>query len=464
VRRAPVLWLVLFAAYAAGAGLPAAPGTDLAAPEAHALLVAESIVSDGDLDLRDEYGARAWRDFHPRDLVPRGGPTSAGLLDPVGILFPLLIAPAHAAGGPIAVQLVLAAVAAIGFVLAAALARRLVPEPWATAAALVTGLSPPAVVAATTVAPDALAGTALAGASLLALRLRERPLLRWALPCSLLLAVLPWLGAKFLAPTAVVAAAAARWLLRRRRGLAGLLAIEVVVFSAVLYVTVNQRLYGGPIPEWVRAGPGPTGADSLSEHLARAPRLLGLWVDRDVGLVRWAPFVLLVFAALWLLARSRRERLAVALSDQVDVEVTAGFLAAVAGATVLVATFLAPTIAGPWFAGHELVCVLFAGAALAGWALRRFASAGRALATVTLLASVWLLVVARLDGDAALAPPRGPLPWLGAEDVLPRAGVLEAPATGQAQTVRSRRSRARRSSSSCSRSVSGSVPSTSGGS
>jgi hypothetical protein len=318
------------------------------------------------------------------------------------------------------VQLALAAVAAIAFVLAAALARRLVPEPWATGAALVAGLSPPALVAATTIAPDALAGTALAGASLLALRLRERPLLRWALPCALLLALLPWLGAKFLAPTAIVATAAARWLLRRRRGLAGLVAVEVVIFSAVLYVTVNDRLYGGPIPEWVRAGSGPTGADTLGEHLARAPRLLGLWIDRDVGLVRWAPFVLLAFAALWLLARSRRERLAVALSDQVDVEVAAGFLATVCATTVLVAAFLAPTIAGPWFAGHELACVLFAAAALSGWALRRFPRTGRALAAVTLLASVWLLVVARVDGDVALAPPRGPLPWLGAEDVLPR--------------------------------------------
>jgi hypothetical protein len=420
VRRAAALWLVLFAAYAGGAGLPATPGRDLAAAEAHALLAAESIASDGDLDLRDEYGARAWRDFHEGELAPRGARTAAGLLDPVGIVFPLLITPAYVAGGSIAVQLLLAAVAAIAFVLAAALARRLVPEPWATGAALVAGLSPPALVAATTIAPDALAGTALAGASLLALRLRERPLLRWALPCALLLALLPWLGAKFLAPTAVVAAAAARWLLRRRRGLAGLVAVEVVIFSAVLYVTVNDRLYGGPIPEWVRAGPGPTGADTVGEHLARAPRLLGLLVDRDVGLVRWAPFVLLAFAALWLLARSRRERLALALSDQVDVEVTAGFLAAVCAATVLVAAFLAPTIAGPWFAGHELACVLFAAAALSGWALRRFPRTGRALAAVTLLASVWLLVVGRIDGEAALAPPRGPLPWLGAEDVLPR--------------------------------------------
>jgi hypothetical protein len=31
-----------------------------------------------------------------------------------------------------------------------------------------------------------------------------------------------------------------------------------------------------------------------------------------------------------------------------------------------------------------------------------------------------VLVVARVDAGAGLAPPVGPLPWLGLEDVLPR--------------------------------------------
>src|SRR4051794_41947500 len=64
VRRAALLWLVFFAAYAATAGLPASGGRDLSEPEAQTLLVAESIVSDGDLDLRDEYGGREWRTFY----------------------------------------------------------------------------------------------------------------------------------------------------------------------------------------------------------------------------------------------------------------------------------------------------------------------------------------------------------------------------------------------------------------
>jgi hypothetical protein len=420
VRRAAVLWLVIFAAFAATAGLRASGGRDLAEPEAQTLLVAESIVSDRDLDLRDEYGARSWRGFYSGDLAPRAGPRNGRLLDPIGIAFPLLIAPAYAAGGRIGVELFLAALAAVAFVLAAALARRVVPEPWATGAALVAALSPPALVASTTIAPDAVAGTVLAGAALLALRVRERPTLPWAFWCAVLVAALPWLGAKFAAPAAIVALAAARWLRRRQRGLAGLVALEVVIFSVVLYITVDDRLYGGPFPAALLSDPGATGASGIGEHLARAPRLLGLWIDRDVGLLRWAPFAALSFVAVWLLVRSRRERLALALSEQIDVEVTAAFYVAICGATVAFATFLAPTIAGPWFAGHELVCVLAPGAALAAWGLRRLPRAGPVLAAVTVAASVWLLVAARVDSGAGVAPAHGPLPWAGAERALPR--------------------------------------------
>jgi hypothetical protein len=420
VRRALGLWLLVFAVFAAGAGLPATPGRDLSEPEAQALLVTESIVSDGDLDLSDEYRTRAWRGFYEGTLEPRADRhANGGILDPAGIAFPMLMAPAYAAGGVIAVELFLAALAAIGFVAAAALARRLVPDPWATGAAVTAAVSAPAVAAATTLSPDAVAGSALAGAAVLALRVRERPGLRWAIGCAALVAILPWLGAKFVPPTAVVAILAARWLRRRQRGLAGLVALEIVIFSVVLYITVNDRLYGGPFPAAALMEPGPTGAHGVLEHLARAPRLLGLWIDQDVGILRWAPFAALSFVSLWLLVRSRRERLAFALYDQVDVEVTAGFLAALCAATVAFAAFLAPTIAGPWFPGHELACVLPTGGALAAWGLRRAPRAGRALAAVTVIATVWVLVVARVDADAGSAPPQGPLPWLGVERVLP---------------------------------------------
>ena len=71
----------------------------------------------------------------------------------------------------------------------------------------------------------------------------------------------------------------------------------------------------------------------------------------------------------------------------------------------------APTIAGPWFAGHELIAVLPLIAALSAWGLRHFPRAGAALCALTLALTVWTLVAVRVDSDAGVAPPRGALPW-----------------------------------------------------
>ena len=418
VRRAFLLWLALFAVSATTAGLPATPGSDLSEPEAHILLVTESIVSDADLDLRDEYGARSWRGFYDGELVPLAGPRDGRLLEPAGIAFPLLIAPAYALGGALAVQLFLAALAALGFVLAAALARRLVPDPWATGAAIVGALGAPALIAATMLSPEAPAATMVAGAAVLALRVRDSQRTAAAFGGATLVALLPWMGVRFGVPAAVIAFALARWM--RRQGPSRFAALEVMLLSAVVYVTVNERLFGGPTPDAVLAAPGGSGADGVIDHLARAPRLLGLWIDRDAGLLRWAPFFALAFVALGLAWRSHRERLSLALPGQRDVELSATFLGAVCAAAVLAAAFGAPVLGAPWFAGRELVAVLPCAAALSAWGLRRRPRTGAALALLTVVASLWLALALRVDDDAGLAPARGPLPWLGAEDALPR--------------------------------------------
>ena len=193
---------------------------------------------------------------------------------------------------------------------------------------------------------------------------------------------------------------------------AGLVGVEVALFSAVLFVSINDRLYGGLTPYAVLPeGESATGADGLTAHLERWPRLVWLWIGAPEGLLLWAPVCALAVVAVWLLVRSRRERLARVLGEQADVEVTAGFLIAVCAAAVLVAAFLSPTIAGPWFGGRQLVVVLPLIGALASWGLRRFPRAGAVLVALTLLATVWVLVAIRLDGDAGVAPPRGALPW-----------------------------------------------------
>ena len=70
--RALALWAVLFAAYAATLGVNAVGPRDYGGDEPRYLLVAESIASDGDIDLTDEFASRAYADFHAGAL-PRQG-------------------------------------------------------------------------------------------------------------------------------------------------------------------------------------------------------------------------------------------------------------------------------------------------------------------------------------------------------------------------------------------------------
>ncbi|HEV3001976.1 MAG TPA: hypothetical protein VGW75_14635 [Solirubrobacteraceae bacterium] len=381
------------------------------------LLVVESIVSDGDVDLRDEYRAQEYEAWVDGEIEPVAGLTGGRLHEPPGVGLALLLAAPYAVAGPVAAELLVAALLALGFVAAAGLARRLVPDPWATGGVLVAGLSAPALAWSTAIASEPVAAAAVAGAALYTLRVRDEPTFRRATTAALLIALLPWLSVKYVPVAAVCALALARWLRRRRRGLTAFAALEVVLVPAVLLISVNERLYGGLTP--YAAVPGDaTGASSAADYAGRAERLVTLFADPDWGILAWAPFAALALFALELLARSLRERLSVALPGVVDVEVTAGFLVALCAAQLAVAAFLSPVFEDPGgFPGRELLPAIPAASALAAWGLRHAPRIGAALGALTLAASAWLLVGARA-GDGELAPPSGPLPWAGAEPAV----------------------------------------------
>jgi hypothetical protein len=409
----------LFAVYAATLGIDAFDHSRFAGDEPHYLLAARSIVRDGDLDLANQYRQRQEAAFVPYRVAPRGHPTDGRVDEPYGPGLPLLIAPAYAVAGATGAQLELAALAALAFVLAIAIARRLVPEPWATAGPLLCGLSPPALAYATAIAPELAAGAALAGAVLLALRARERPRLAPALGCGALLAVLPWLGTWFLLPAVPVAVALAWWMGRQHRGWYALVGLDVVLASLVAFATTNERLYGGLVPE--AAGAPLTGLSSAGDYVDRASRLVALWIDRDAGLLRWAPLFALAFVAAWMLWRSRRDHVARAVPDQRDVEAVALLLVLVCTAQVLAAV-LAPALEGAWFAGRTLVPALPCAAALVAWALRyvpRWLSV--VLGAITLVASAWLYVALRV-GDVGWAAPASRAPWGPLVVVFPEYG------------------------------------------
>jgi hypothetical protein len=414
MRRTLALWLLLFAGYAATLGLSAFGASDYGGDEPHYLLAAESIVDDGDVDVRDEYARRAYADFYPYELRRHGRAIEGRLNEPHGVGFPLLIAPAYAIGGANGVELFLAAIAALALALAYRLALRVVPDPWALGAALAVGLSPPFVAYGSAVYPELAAGAALAGAALLALRTRERIARLEAFLCFALLGALPWLGTKFVPAGLVIGVVAARSLWRAGRRTLAVGAVELSLFSVALYVAFNEALYGGPTPYAADVtGESATDADSPGGYLERAYRLVALFLDREYGLLRWAPVFVLAFAGLWWLWRSHRERVAQAVPE-VRASLRAGAVCAAAlGAQLLVAAFAAPTMFGFWFPPRHLLAALPLGVPLVAIGLRHLPRLGSALAVLTVAGSAWLYADVRWAGGSLVTArpdaPFGPL-------------------------------------------------------
>jgi hypothetical protein len=273
---------------------------------------------------------------------------------PLGLGFPLLVAPFDGRA------IVLAAVTALGFVLAALLARRIVPEPYASAGAGLAGLSAPAVAQATMVLPAATAGTLLAGATLCAVATPRRAAVFGA---AALLALLPWLDPLLIVPAVPIGAALYLWCRRHRRATMGLIAVELVGASVVLYVTLNEQLYGGPTP-WSAA------AASATEYFEGLPRDATPWLEL-------LPILALVIYAAWLLRRSRAEGLARLVPERATAEAAATLALAVVAAGLLVAAA----------DSRLLVVALPVAGALVAWALRHAPRAGAVLGAASLAIS-----------------------------------------------------------------------------
>jgi hypothetical protein len=321
-------------------------------------------------------------------------------------------------------------------VLAAALARRVVPEPWATWAALLAGLSPPALASATAVTPALTAGALLAAAALCALAVRERPLMRTAFGGAAALSLLPWLDPWLLVPAAPVAVLLARWTARRGRAVVALGTVEVQLASLVFYVSLNDRLYGGFTPLAVADEPV-TGAASASDYADRVPRLVSLWVERDAGLLRWAPIAALAFLGAWLLWRSRRERLGRLVAEQRDAEHAAFLALAVCAAQVAVAAFARRSPAA-----DALVVALPCAVPLIAWGLRHAPRAGLVLGALTLVGSVGVVASGAWAGsDAPWWPAVGAFPVEGSAwaDVVAVSAALAAGALLAFELLRRRR-------------------------
>ena len=421
-RRALAVWVALFALYAATVGLRASGHSAYAGDEPRFLLTTRSLAREGDVNVFDDYRSNAYRSFYKQPLSGRGAAdrTAQTQYEPGGLGFPLLLTPAYLVGGATGVELFLAALAALAVALAYLLALRVVPDPWALGATLAVGISPPLLAYSTTVYPELAAGALLTGGALLGLSAAERATRTRVYGCFALLALVPWMSVRLVPAALAIAFYVVGRVRRQRHGLMALMGVEIAGFSAALFIAVNEGFYGGltpysALPDGVHA----TGADSLGGYLDRAPRLAGLFLDRDVGLLRWAPVLLLGFVGLWLLWRGHQERLAAAVPGYRAMAACAGLCATAIGLQVVVAAFVAPVIDGPWFAGRQLIAVLPLAIPLCAWGLRHLPRVGSALALLTAAASVWLYVDVRF-GSGGLAAGQPDAPWGPLVKAFPR--------------------------------------------
>jgi hypothetical protein len=339
------VFVVLAAAYAASVDIRASRGAAITGDEPFYLLTTQSLLQDGDLDLRNQEAARSYEAFfdHTEGLWRQSVPLPDGtLLSPHDPGLSILLLPGFALGGLAGAQAQLLMLAALTFVLAWALAVRVTGSVvGSAAAALAVGLSASPFIYATEVYPELPAALALLAALHLGMGARPGPLR--ALGVAAALSALMWLGAKY-APLAGLTAVWVLW----RADRSGRLALSGAgALSGAVYVWWHLHTFGALTPYSV--GVVYAGEDTptvLGRHLAfleRAYRLVGLLADERFGVARWAPVLLAAVAGLGALARRGG---------------LARLLVGLVGAQVGVAAFVAITMMGWWFPGRTLMTVV----------------------------------------------------------------------------------------------------------
>ena len=288
---AAVLFAAAFSFYCAWGGrVPGAAGPQ--GDEPHYLVMAQSLLSDGDLDLTDEFAAREYAPFYGGDLAPHTSPNT-----PPGRLYsmhspglPALLLPAYAMGGYRGARVFISAIAALTGVLLYRLVRELTQDERVAAAVwALAAFTPPLAFYAVTLYPETLAALAVVAFLLTA---RAEPAAGAVAAATLLGVVLPWVHTKFI-PLAAVGLAFT--LLRPYRWPARAAVTAVFVASIGLLAFYFQSLYGRVS---FSAALGPADVS-----LRRAPwGMAGAFLDRQYGLFVVAPALALAIPggiALW---------------------------------------------------------------------------------------------------------------------------------------------------------------------
>lgn len=349
------LGLVVLLTSLLGIGIRATYGAQVSADEPQYLLTAISIGEDLDLDISDELRDERFRPFHEIDLNQQTIELSAEgqRLSPHDPLLPLILAGPVLLGGWMTAKAALSVIAALTAVAAFTLAvRRFDVAP---------SVAGPVTIAFFVAAPFTAYGSQIYPAMPAALAttlgifgvtgpLRSRT----SAIAVLSIVSLPWLSVKYVPLAAVIGAALVlrHWTRGERRGVAVI--ASVLAIAGVIYLVVHQRVYGG----WTVYSTGDHFVNGEFEvvgtdpnYVARTNRLLGLLIDRFYGIAAWAPAFLLMPPALVAIYLHGRRRRWLPSADG------AALLATIATGWA-VATWVALTMHGFWWAGRQIVPVL----------------------------------------------------------------------------------------------------------
>ena len=321
-------------------------GARVTGDEPFYLLTTISLIRDGDLDLRNQYEGEAYREFLDESvpLWTQSVPAPDGrLLSPHNVGLSLLVLPAYLWNGVAGVKAFLGLLGALTVACAYVLSRRTTRHPRASlGAALLVGVSAPTLVYATQVYPEAPA--ALCVVILVLLTLRPGGAVTRGVWTALLLSALLWLGVKY----APLASCLGLLALTRLTAAGRIALLATAVPIGIHYAAFHWQTYGDFTPYAVNLTyAGSATPELLARHVQlgnRLYRLLGLWVDREFGLVRWSPILALALPGAWLASRLPHGY-------------GRAILAPVA-VQILVATFFSVTMRGWWFPGRMLVVVL----------------------------------------------------------------------------------------------------------
>ncbi len=340
------LFALLVVVYGTSIDIRASRGASITGDEPFYLITTQSLLDDGNLDLREQYATRSYESFfdHRDGLWMQSVALEDGrVLSPHNVGLSVLLLPGFALGGLAGAQFQLVLIAALTWALAYLLALRLTEARpllvWLATAAV--ALSATAFIYSSEIYPEVPAALALVGALLVATG-RERLPVGRVVALVLLLSALPWLGAKY----APLAALVAFYVLWRGEPRGRLVLIGGGAVSALAYGAFHLVTYESLTPYNVNlVYAGGSTATIVGEHVEfgdRVYRLWGLLIDRRFGVARWAPLLLAVVPGLLLVARGdARQRLVLGL----------------VAVQVLIATFVVITMMGWWFPGRTLVTV-----------------------------------------------------------------------------------------------------------